>query len=332
MKAQHQSVQPPRPAGVVRFYNFLAPGNGLRDDVLKGLGASPRLIPMRWSFNEPGIRVHRIIADMPEWYQTRDETTLVRAHLDELAQLIGSSPELIEIGPAASPASLLLIDRIEPSVHVQVDSDPVALTGASKSLAGANPWLNFCGILADPARSLVLPEFVGVPIRRKVVWLPAAALTRFTPDQLYEVLGGVRRMIGRTGAALVSVDLKKDHKQIDLAYNDPDGIVSLFNVNLLLRINDELQCDFQPSRFAYRAGYDEVRNRVEMVLESRFAQFVRIGDARFDFAAGDPLVTGIASLYGPDEFITLARDAGLVPEKVWNDEAQHLGLHWMTAA
>ena len=325
-------MQPPRPAGVVRFYNFLAPGNSLRDDVLKGLGASPRFIPMRWSFNEPGIRVHRIMADMPAWYQTRDESALVSAHLDELAQLIGATPELIEIGPAASPASLLLIDRIEPSVHVQVDSDPVALTGASKSLAGVNPWLNFCGILADPAQSLVLPEFVGMPILRKVVWLPASALTRFTRDQLFGVLGSVRRMIGRTGNALVSVDLKKDRKQLDAAYNDADGIVSLFNVNLLQRLNDELQCDFQPSRFAYRAGYDEVRNRVEMVLESRFAQFVRIGDARFDFAVGEPLVTGMASLYTSDEFITLARDAGLVLEKVWNDERLHLGLYWMKAA
>ncbi len=329
---QRQPVQPPRPAGVVRFYNFLAPGNSLRDDVLKGLGASPRFIPMRWSFNEHGIRVHRIMAEMPAWYQTRDESALVSANLDELAQLIGATPELIEIGPAASPASLLLIDRIEPSVHVQVDSDPVALTGASKSLAGVNPWLNFCGILADPAQPLVLPEFVGVPILRKVVWLPASALTRFTRDQLYGVLGSVRRMIGRTGNALVSVDLKKDRKQLDAAYNDADGIVSLFNVNLLQRLNDELQCDFQPSRFAYRAGYDEVRNGVEMVLESRFAQFVRIGDARFDFAVGDPLVTGMASLYTSDEFITLARDAGLVLEKVWNDERMHLGLYWMKAA
>ena len=330
--AQHQPVQPPRPAGIVRFYNFLAPGNSLREDALRGLGASPRFIPSRWSFNEPGIRVHRIMSDMPAWYQTRDETALVRSNLDELAQLFGASPELIEIGPAASAASLLLIDRTEPTVHVQVDSDPVALTGASKSLAGVNPWLNFCGILADPARPLVLPEFVGVPIRRKVVWIPASALTRFTPDQLYELLGSVRRMIGRNGAALISVDLKKDHKKLDAAYNDADGIVSLFNVNLLLRINDELQCDFQPSRFAYQAGYDELKNRVEMTMVSRFAQFVRIGEQRFDFAAGDALVTGIASLYTSDEFITLARDAGLVLEKVWNDEGQHLGLHWMMAA
>ena len=330
--AQHQPVQPPRPAGVVRFYNFLAPGNSLRDDVLKGLTTSPRFIPSRWSFNEAGIRVHRIMADLPEWYQTRDETALIKANLDELSSLIGANPELIEIGPAASPASLLLIDRIEPSVHVQIDSDPVALTGASKSLAGVNPWLNFCGILADPARPLVLPEFVGVPIRRKVAWLPAAALTRFTPDQLYELLGSVRRMIGPAGGALVSVDLKKDHKQLDAAYNDAQGIVTLFNINLLLRINDELHTDFQPARFAYRAGYDEVKSRVEMRMESRFAQFVRVGEERFDFAPGDAIVTGIASLYTSDEFITLARDAGLVLQKVWNDERQHMGLHWMTAA
>ena len=61
-------------------------------------------------------------------------------------------------------------------------------------------------------------------------------------------------------------------------------------------------------------------------------QFVRIGEQRFDFAAGDALVTGVASLYSSDEFITLARDAGLVLEKVWNDERLHLGLHWMKAA
>ena len=331
MKPQHQPVQPPRPAGVVRFYNFLAPGNRFRDDVFEGLAADPKFIAPRWSLNESGIRIHRVLADLPEWYQTRDESALVRDHLDELAQLIGANAQLIEIGGGASSASLLLIDRLEPVLHMQVDADPVALTGAARGLSGVSPWLNICGILADPAGALALPEFVGLQIRRKIVWLPASALTRFTPDQLYEALRTARRMIGRAGGLLVAVDLKTDHKRLVEAYSDAEGVMALYNANLLARANDELEADFQTSRFGYRAFYDEVRGRVVMAMESRFAQFVRVGDERFDFAAGERLVTGIASLYTTDGFLALARDAGLTSQMSWMDDGHHLCLHWMVA-
>jgi len=325
-----EPVQAARPAGSVGFYNFLAPGNSFREEVLAGLTASPKCLPPGWAFNETGMRIQRVLADTAGWYQSRDEAALVRSQAEELVTLAGSGIQLIEIGPGASAATLQLTARLEPALHLQVDADAVALTGAARALAAACPWLNICGILANPAEPLVLPEFPGLGIRRKLAFLPAAALTRFSADQLLDVLRGARDMAGRKGAVLACVDFKKERRQLDGAYNDTEGIMELLNVNLLNRVNDELGADFQVQRFAYKAAYDEVLGRMEMRLHSMAAQFVNIGGRRFDFAAGEPLVTGTASLYTAAEFAVLARDAGLKIDKLWVDERQRLGLHWMT--
>jgi dimethylhistidine N-methyltransferase len=321
-----------RAAGVVSFYNFLTPGNGLREDVLAGLAAAPKTLGPRWFFNEAGMRIHRALAAQPAWYQDRTEAALVKVHLDELTALIGAQPQLVEIGPGAGSARQVLVARLAPALHVQVEADPVALTGAVRALAAACPWLNVCGILANPAEPLVLPQFVGLAIRRKVVFLPAATLAHFSPDQLYEVLRTARAMAGQGGGVLACVDFKKDHKQLGAAYNDPEGLAQFLNANVLARINDELGADFQPQRFTYRAGYDEMRGRMEMRLVSNAAQFVRLGEQRFDFAVGEPLLTGIASLYTAAEFAGLASDAGLKVDKLWVDDRQRMGLHWLSAA
>ncbi|HXC40774.1 MAG TPA: L-histidine N(alpha)-methyltransferase [Burkholderiales bacterium] len=325
-----EPVPAARPAGSVGFYNFLAPGNGFREEVLAGLSAAPKYLPPRWAFNETGMRIQRVLAETAGWYQSRDEASLVRSQAEELAALAGPGIQLIEIGPGASPATLGLTARLEPALHLQVDADPVALTGAARALAAACPWLNICGILANPAAALVLPEFAGLGVRRKLVFLPATALTRFSADHLLEVLRGARGMAGRKGAVLACVDFKKERRQLDAAYNDIEGIMELLNVNLLNRVNEELGADFQVQRFAYRAAYDEVQGRMEMRLHSTAAQFVNIGGRRFDLGAGEPLLTGVAALYTAAEFAALARDAGLNIDKLWVDERQRLGLHWMT--
>ncbi len=326
------AAAPALPAGVLRYYNFLPPGHTLADDVHAGLGGTQKAITPRWHFDEAGMRIQRARAEFPSWYQARDEAMIVSSALDELAQLIGPGAQFMEIGPGASTATVALAERIAPALHVQIDSDPAALAGAAQRLTGAFPWLNICGILANPALPLVLPEFVGLSIQRKVAFVPAAALVRFTPDQLYEVLRALRQAVGRAGAVLAAIDLKKDHKRLDDAYNDAEGLGALFASNPLARVNAELGADFQPERFDYRAAYDEVRGRVEMRLVSRYAQFVRVGGRRHDFASGESLLADIASLYTAEEFTALARDAGLAPQKEWADERRHLSLHWLAVA
>jgi uncharacterized SAM-dependent methyltransferase len=130
---------------------------------------------------------------------------------------------------------------------------------------------------------------------------------------------------------VIGVDLKKDKKILDAAYDDASGVTAAFNVNLLKRINRELGADFQPQRFRHKAFYDPAMGRIEMHLESLYSQFVHVAGQRFDFAAGETIHTEISCKYSMEEFRDLGRKAGFSPEKLWLDPGQLFSVHGMMA-
>lgn len=325
------SPQPAAP-GVVRFYNFLAPGDAFLDDVLAGLARPQKSIPPKYFYDERGSRLFEAICRLPEYYPTRTEMAILRGHIAEMAQFVGPEVELIEFGSGAGVKTRILIEALQPPLYVPLDIDGHTLRAASAGLAAAFPWLNISGICADYSRPLALPEFAGVVLRRKAAFFPGSTIGNFTPAEALGFLRQARRLVGTGGVMLVGVDLKKDRKTLDAAYNDPGGVTAQFNLNLLERINRELGADFQVKRFGHKAFYDPTRGRIEMYLESRYAQFAHVAGRRFDFAPGETIHTEISCKYTLAEFQELARAAGFSPDKVWTDPEQLFSVHGMTAA
>jgi len=128
------------------------------------------------------------------------------------------------------------------------------------------------------------------------------------------------------------VDVKKDARALHAAYNDARGVTAAFNLNLLDRINRELDADFRLNRFAHYAYYSPTPGRIEMHLVSRAAQAVRVGRRRFAFAAGESIHTENSYKYSIDEFRALAKRAGFRGGKVWQDAKGLFSLHGLTAA
>jgi L-histidine Nalpha-methyltransferase len=328
------NVQPsPRPAapGVVRFYNFLSPGDAFREDVLGGLGRIPKSIPPKYFYDERGCRLFDAICELPEYYPTRTEMAILRAHIGDIAQFAGPDAELIEFGSGAGVKTRILLEALQPSLYVPVEIAIDAMQAACAELARAFPWLNITGIQADYARPLSLPRFVGVPVRKKVAFFPGSTIGNFTPAEALEFLRQARRLVGAGGALLIGVDLKKDRKTLDAAYNDAAGVTAQFNLNLLARINRELGADFLANRFRHKAFYDPIAGRIEMHLESLYAQFVHVAGQRFDFAPGETIHTEISCKYSIEEFRDLGRKAGFVPEKLWTDPEQLFSVHGMVS-
>jgi dimethylhistidine N-methyltransferase len=172
---------------------------------------------------------------------------------------------------------------------------------------------------------------VGVPIRKKAVYFPGSTIGNFTPHEAIEFLQLARRMVGPGGALLVGVDLKKDKKVLDAAYDDAAGVTAAFNLNLLARINRELGGDFQLRRFCHKAFYDEDKGWLEMHLESLAAQFAHVGGERFRFSAGETIHTEISCKYSVEEFQAMAHRAGFEPDQTWIDAAKLFSVHGMIA-
>ena len=322
----------PLAPGIVRFYSFLPREQSLREDVLAGLALPQKSIPPKYFYDEEGCRLFEAICELPEYYLTRTETAILRAHVADIAQFVGPDAELIEFGAGVQAKTRILIQALQTRLYVPIDIAMDTLQASSNELAGRFPWLNVVGIRADYTRPLALPAFAGVPVRRKVVFFPGSTVGNFTPAEALEFLKRARRTAGRGGVLLIGVDLKKDKTTLDAAYADPRGVTARFNLNLLARINRELSADFQETRFRHKAFYEPAQGRVEMHLESVDAQIVHVAGRRFDFARGETIHTEISCKYSVAEFQELGRRAGFAPEKVWTDPEQLFSVHGMVAA
>jgi dimethylhistidine N-methyltransferase len=323
----------PRPAeGVVRCYNFLPEGNSFLDDVLAGLARPRKTLPPKYFYDARGCALFEKICELPEYYPTRTELAIMREHAGAMAKFLGPGCQLIEFGSGSSTKTRILIERLQPPLYLPVDIADGAMRAAAAGLARAFPWLNITGVCADYTRPLTLPEFVGVPIRRKAVYFPGSTIGNFTPHEAIGFLQLVRRIAGTGGALLIGVDLKKDKQVLDAAYDDAAGVTAAFNLNLLARINRELGGDFQLRRFRHKAFYDEDKGWIEMHLESLASQIVHVGGERFRFGAGETIHTEISCKYGIEEFQALAQRAGFAAEQIWTDAAKLFSVQGMIVA
>jgi dimethylhistidine N-methyltransferase len=318
-------------AGVVRYYNLLGEATSFRDDVLRGLSAAPKAIPPKYFYDEAGSKLFEAICELPEYYPTRTEIAIMARHADEIVRLLGPDVQLVEFGSGAGVKTRLLVERLEPSLYVPVEIAEPALREACGALAILFPWLNISAVVADFSRPLVLPEFVGIPVRRKAVYFPGSTIGNFTPEQAVSFLQGVHRIVAPGGMLVIGVDLDKDKRLLEPAYDDARGVTAAFNLNLLHRINRELGGDFQPRRFRHKAFYDEALGRIEMHLESLYRQFVHVAGRRFEFREGETIHTEISCKYSVEAFQRLAARARFHAERVWTDPAGLFSVHLMIA-
>jgi dimethylhistidine N-methyltransferase len=304
--------------------------------VIAGLSLPQKTLPPKYFYDARGSRLFEAICNLPEYYPTRAELALTRAHLADIGRFAGSGSELIEYGSGASLKTRLLIGRLKPALYVPVDISESALHRASARLAREFPWLDIAGVVGDFSRPLKLPMFRsrgrGGRGGRRVIYFPGSTIGNLVPHEAHAFLSMTRGLVGAGGAMLVGVDLKKDANILHAAYNDAKGVTAAFNLNLLARINAELDGDFDLGRFRHYAYYNAARGRIEMHLVSLVRQHARVGRHRFQFEAGETIHTENSCKYSVDEFRALAAEAGFGSAKVWLDPRGLFSLHGLLVA
>jgi dimethylhistidine N-methyltransferase len=163
------------------------------------------------------------------------------------------------------------------------------------------------------------------------VYFPGSTIGNLTPEDAQAFLRMTRGQVGRAGAMLVGVDLKKDASVLHAAYNDARGVTAAFNLNLLRRINRELGADFDLRRFRHYAFYNPALGRIEMHLVSLARQSVGLGEYRFGFEPGETIHTENSHKYSVPEFTVLAGEAGFRAERVWRDARARFALFGLVA-
>jgi L-histidine N-alpha-methyltransferase len=296
----------------------------LKEDVIAGLSLPQKMLPPKYFYDQAGSRLFERICRLPEYYLTRAELALTRAHIGSIARYAGKGCELIEYGSGESLKTRLLIRALRPAAYLPVDISEAALQGAVRRLSREFPWLRIVPVNADFSRPFELPS----SRLRRVVYFPGSTIGNLTPEEAHAFLSMTR---GQASRMLVGVDLKKDANVLHAAYNDSRRVTAAFNLNLLARINRELGADFDLKRFAHYAFYNAALGRIEMHLVSLANQTVRIGRHRFAFDAGESIHTENSYKYSIGEFRALAAQAGFRARKTWTDRRGLFALHGLAA-
>jgi L-histidine N-alpha-methyltransferase len=167
---------------------------------------------------------------------------------------------------------------------------------------------------------------------KNVVYFPGSTIGNFTPDEATHFLRRARSMLGEAGSLLIGVDLKKDRAIIERAYNDAEGVTAVFNLNLLERINRELDPAPVLSGFTHSAIYNESEGRIEMRLIAEVEMQYEIGDTQVCFDKGEAIFTEYSHKYSLSEFEQLAAAAGLRRRAFWMDNQDWFSVQLFESA
>jgi dimethylhistidine N-methyltransferase len=265
------------------------------------------------------------ITELPEYYPTRTEIGILQEHGEIIAELLGQDCLLLELGSGSSKKIRVLLDALKPAVYMPVDISREHLLGSAEALAADYPALEIHAVCADYTTDFDLPCCPD-PINR-VAFFPGSSIGNFEPSTALELLRRVAHHLKEGGRMLIGVDLKKDAELLHAAYNDSQQLTAAFNLNMLHRINRELDADFDVQAFAHHAFYNERQGRVEMHLVSKAAQTVTVAGQLFEFAAGESIHTENSYKYSVEEFLALAEKAGFFSERVWTDDDRLFSVH-----
>ena len=302
-----------------------------RRDVVRGLARSRKRLPCKYFYDARGSALFDQICELDEYYPTRCEAAVLRHHAGDIAAAAGPGCVLVEYGSGSSTKTRLLLDHLHgPVAYVPVDISGEHLFAAARRLARHYPGLAVRPVCADFTRPFELPPLGRGPTRR-IVFFSGSTVGNFRPPEAVALLRRIAGLVGPGGGLLIGVDLKKDRRVLDAAYNDARGVTAAFNLNLLARINRELGGDFDLDRFRHRAFFNERRGRIEMHLISVGPQTVRVGDTSFSFADGEAICTEYSYKYAVDEFRWLAGRAGFTLEHVWTDPDGLYSVHFLSA-
>ena len=292
--------------------------------VRAGLTATPRHFPCCFFYDAAGSALFEQICELPEYYLTRSEGEILRRHAPAIVASVPPTAVRVELGSGSATKTRLVIAAAlarAPSLrYVPLDICRVALQASADALLADFPGLTIHAVAAEYDAGLpIVARLSDVP--KLVLWLGSNVGNLHRPDAA-AFLARVRAIMQADDRFLLGVDLRKDSAALEAAYDDAAGVTARFNLNLLARINRELDADFDLGGFRHRAQYLEDLGRVEMHVVSQRAQRVRLGalDMEVAFAAGEAVHTENSYKYSPAEIDALAQAGGFALADRWLDE------------
>ncbi len=318
------------PSLEIRAAQAIAATDDVARAVLAGLSQPQKTLPCFLFYDARGSELFEEITRLPEYYPTRTETGILEAKIGDIARRAQPGGVLVEFGSGSSRKTEILLRALpELSAYAPVDVSQSALDEACERLARGFPALRVIPTLGDFATPLELPREIAT--RPRLGFFPGSTIGNFAPSEACDLLSHMAQTLGPQSRLIIGVDLRKDVSILGAAYNDAAGVTAEFNANILVRLNREMEANFNLDRFAHEAVFNTAESRIEMHLVSLEAQRVSVLGRSFDFSPGESIHTENSYKYTIPQFKALARRAGFIPQRVWTDRDHLFSVHELAA-
>jgi L-histidine Nalpha-methyltransferase len=295
-----------------------------RNDVLAGFAQPQKAVPARWFYDRAGSELFEAITALPEYYPTRVETALLAAHCGAVAALAGPRRAVVEFGSGSSTKTPHLLRAVAPSAYVPVDISGDFLRASAAALAADFPALPVIPVEADFTRPLTLPPaLAGHP---RLGFFPGSTIGNMIARSAVDLLRTMRAALGTGAMLLIGMDRVKPVDVLVAAYDDRAGVTARFNLNLLTRINRELDGDIPVDAFAHEARWNDGYARIEMHLRALRDVAFTVAGQRFAMTAGETIHTENSHKYGPRDARLLLRAGSWSPIAEWTDDEGRFAL------
>ncbi|MEE4185065.1 MAG: L-histidine N(alpha)-methyltransferase [Gammaproteobacteria bacterium] len=298
-------------------------------EVLAGLLSPTKRIAPKYFYDQRGSELFTAITQLEEYYIPATERSILEANRAAICERIGPARAVVEPGAGACEKIRWLLPDLAPSVYMPMDISAEHLAESADVLREQCPGLNVAPVACDHSAGLQIADVQA--LEDPVFFYPGSSIGNFEPRDVVAFLESMRGAMDSGGGLLIGVDTKKDAAVLNAAYNDREGITADFNLNVLAHLNELLDGDFDLANFEHSAFYNAAEGRVEMHLRSRVDQTVSLAGSMVRFARGETVHTENSYKYAPEEFVQLARKAGLADSGLWQDARRYFAVMYFAA-
>ncbi|HWI76407.1 MAG TPA: L-histidine N(alpha)-methyltransferase [Sphingomicrobium sp.] len=292
--------------------------------MLAGLSAAIPAIPARWLYDRRGSELFDEITHLPSYYPTKTETGLLGQILPELAPHIPAGMAVVEFGAGSATKTPRLLEAIAPAAYVPVDISAEYLDLSAAELRKRFPDLPIYPVAADFTRPLDLPQEIAN--LSKLGFFPGSTIGNFVPRSATDLLRHFRSLLGTGALLLIGMDRVKPIDRLIAAYDEPEGVTARFNLNLLDRINRELDGNIPLGAFRHEARWNDILSRIEMhLVATRDVDFTISGQS-FAFKNGESIHTENSHKYGRRGARLLLLAGGWTPIAEWEDGGEDFSI------
>ncbi len=290
-----------------------------RADVLAGLKQAQKAIPARWLYDDAGSQLFEDITRLEEYYPTRAETEILETRGAEFAAAVGPGRAVVEFGSGSSGKTPLLLKAIDPGAYVPLDISGDFLRASAADLAAKFPGLPVYPVEADFTRRVELPgEVADMP---KLGFFSGSTIGNMVPRTAVDLLREMRKTLGTDAQLLIGMDLIKDAAVLKAAYDDAKGVTAEFNLNLLRRINRELDGTIPVEQFHHEARWNDTFARIEMHAVAGADVSFGVAGEEFAMQAGETIHTENSHKFDLRSSNMLLLAGHWTPTARWTDAA-----------